>query len=107
MSKTIQQKAREALALAQVKDAHKASIDCEPVLCHDPDEKPYYHRTSNAVAWSIGEGDKMRTGFVTIGARVTEFVGGNQVTLPFGGTWESKAETLYRAIRWNEFDGIG
>ena len=105
--KTIQQIAREALNLAGVQDGHKASIDCNPVLCHDPDEKPYYHRTSNAVGWTLGEGDKMRTGFVTIGARVTEFIGGNQVTLPFGGNWESKAETLYRDIRWNQFDGIG
>lgn len=102
--KTIQQIARECLHLACIPQAHIASIDVSPVLCHDPDEKPYYHRTSNAIAWSTGEGDTLRTGLVALNGRVTEFVGGNQIVKPFGGKFESSAESLYRFVTWDCFN---
>ena len=98
--KTVQQIAREALHLAQIPQAHIADIDTAPVLCHDPDNKPYFHRHINAVGWSTGSGDSIRHGLVTMAGRVSEFVGGNQIAKPFGGDWESAAEKLYQLIRW-------
>ena len=107
-NKTIQQKARECLALVGIPRhlAHTANINKDAVLCHDPEEKPYYHRHINGVTWSIGNGDDMRSGCITGMGRVTEYVGGSQKILPFGGCINSEMETLYRSIRWG-IDAIG
>lgn len=110
-------KSENALAVARLAlqlvgfDLSRVDIFAKPIICRDDEGK--FHRTENAVEWHIVDagGVIQRHGFVTRRGRVTEFSHEKNFTgqkvLPFGGSWESEAETQYRHFRWVAWNARG
>lgn len=79
-------------------DTTNLQISFAPFIAQGDDENSKPHYVCNGVSWSVGD----RSGRVTRHGRVTEFtdyIGGNQKAIPYGGTWDSRAETVYRMQR--------
>ena len=97
-----------ALARAGV-DWERVSLHWQPLPCHDPESQPYRHTHVNGVSWRIVAPDGIveRFGRISRAARVTEFVGGEQIALPFGQDWNGEDETEYQSQRWFAWNAHG
>lgn len=101
--------ARLALQLVG-KDLSKIDIVAAPVICKD--SEGHFHRSDNAIQWfEHKDGVSINHGFITKMGRVTQFSHDKNFTgqkvLPFGGSWESEAETQYQNFRWLSWSPAG
>jgi len=81
-----------------------------PQVCIEDSDKNLadrVHRVNTCIGWTLQDvaGDTVEHGRITHAGRVSTFdsvksTHGNQTLRPFGGDWNSKAETLYQSRRW-------